>query len=48
MAGGYVYMVTNRRNGTLYVVDSAVEAPFKPSTEVTIGFRDRGIAIIGG
>ncbi|MBB3609726.1 ABC transporter ATP-binding protein [Rhizobium sp. BK602] len=46
--GDHVEYEVKTRNGTLYVVDSAVEAPFKPSTEVTIGFRDRGIAIIGG
>ncbi len=34
-------------NGTLFVVDPAVEQALAPRTEVTIGFKSRGIAIIG-
>jgi iron(III) transport system ATP-binding protein len=35
-------------NGTLFVVDPAVERALQPLTEVEISFKDRGIAIIGG
>jgi len=46
--GDHVEYEVKTNNGTLFVVDPAVERAFEPLTEVEIGFRDRGIAIIGG
>jgi iron(III) transport system ATP-binding protein len=45
--GDHVEYEVKTRSSTLFVVDTAVEQPLAPSTEVTIGFRERGIAIIG-
>lgn len=45
--GDHVEYEVKTRSSTLFVVDSAVETPLAPSTAVSIGFRDRGIAIIG-
>jgi len=46
--GDHVEYEVKTSNGTLFVVDPAVERAFAPLTEVEIGFKDRGIAIIGG
>jgi len=46
--GDHVEYEVKTSNGTLFVVDPAVERAFEPLTEVEIGFKDRGIAIIGG
>jgi iron(III) transport system ATP-binding protein len=46
--GDHVEYEVKTNNGTLFVVDPAVETPFAPLTDVAIGFKDRGIAIIGG
>lgn len=45
--GDHVEYEVKTRSSTLFVIDSAVEKPLPSSTEVTIGFRERGIAIIG-
>ena len=44
--GDHVEYEVKTRSSTLFVVDNAVEKPFPTTTEVTIGFRERGIAII--
>ncbi|MBZ9790040.1 ABC transporter ATP-binding protein [Rhizobium sp. 3T7] len=46
--GDHVEYEVKTNNGTLFVVDPAMERAFEPLTEVEIGFKDRGIAIIGG
>ena len=46
--GDHVEYEVKTGKGTLFVVDPAVERALHPLTEVEIGFKDRGIAIIGG
>ncbi len=46
--GDHIEYEVKTRNGTLFVIDPAVETALQPTTEVEIGFKDRGIAIIGG
>ena len=46
--GDHVEYEVKTNQGTLFVVDPAVDKAFAPLTEVAINFRDRGIAIIGG
>jgi iron(III) transport system ATP-binding protein len=46
--GDHVEYEVKTNQGTLFVVDPAVDKAFAPQTEVAITFRDRGIAIIGG
>lgn len=46
--GDHVEYEVKTSNGTLFVVDPAVERSLPPATEVEIGFKDRGIAIISG
>jgi len=46
--GDHVEYEVKTSKGTLFVVDDSMERAFKPLTEVEIGFKDRGIAIIGG
>lgn len=46
--GDHVEYEVKTSNGTLFVVDPAVEVALEPLTEVSIGFKDRGIAIISG
>jgi iron(III) transport system ATP-binding protein len=46
--GDHVEYEVKTNNGTLFVIDPAVEMPFEPLTDVAIGLKDRGIAIIGG
>jgi iron(III) transport system ATP-binding protein len=44
--GDHVEYEVKTKIGTLFVVDPAVENPLAAATEVEIGFKDRGIAII--
>lgn len=44
--GDHVEYEVETANGTLFVVDPAVERALAPKTGVTIGFKGRGIAII--
>ncbi|KQV29699.1 sugar ABC transporter substrate-binding protein [Rhizobium sp. Root1203] len=44
--GDHVEYEVKTSNGTLFVVDPAVETALEPLTEVAIGFKDRGIALI--
>jgi iron(III) transport system ATP-binding protein len=46
--GDHVEYEVRTANGTLFVVDPDVGRTLEPLTEVEIGFKDRGIAIIGG
>ena len=46
--GDHVEYEVKTAAGTLFVVDPAVERAISPSTEVAIGFKERGIAIISG
>ncbi|MDM9624620.1 ABC transporter ATP-binding protein [Rhizobium sp. S152] len=46
--GDHVEYEVKTSKGTLFVVDPAVERSLPPATEVEIGFKDRGIAIISG
>jgi iron(III) transport system ATP-binding protein len=46
--GDHVEYEVKTQSGTLFVVDPAVERPLATATEVEIGFRDRGLAIITG
>jgi iron(III) transport system ATP-binding protein len=46
--GDHVEYEVKTSNGTLFVVDPAVDVALEPLTEVSIGFKDRGIAIISG
>ncbi|MBW9118032.1 ABC transporter ATP-binding protein [Rhizobium cauense] len=45
--GDHVEYEVKTSNGMLFVVDPTVEQALAPRTEVTIGFKNRGIAIIG-
>jgi iron(III) transport system ATP-binding protein len=45
--GDHVEYEVRTANGTLFVVDPDVGRTLEPLTEVEIGFKDRGIAIIG-
>ncbi|EPE97010.1 ABC transporter ATP-binding protein [Rhizobium grahamii] len=45
--GDHVEYEVKTSKGTLFVVDPFMESAFKPLTDVEIGFKDRGIAIIG-
>lgn len=46
--GDHVEYEVKTNKGTLFVVDLSMERAFQPLTDVEIGFKDRGIAIIGG
>ena len=46
--GDHVEYEVETSTGRLFVVDPAVERALAPSTEVAIGFKGRGIAIING
>jgi iron(III) transport system ATP-binding protein len=46
--GDHVEYEVKTAAGTLFVVDQAVERALAPATEVAIGFKERGIAIISG
>jgi len=46
--GAHVEYEVETRPGKLFVVDPAVERPLTPATEVAVGFKGRGIAIING
>ncbi len=46
--GAHVEYEVETSNGKLFVVDPAVERPLTPATEVAVGFKGRGIAIING
>ncbi|MBD9373652.1 ABC transporter ATP-binding protein [Rhizobium sp. ARZ01] len=45
--GDHVEYEVETTAGTLFVVDPAVERALAPSTNVAIGFKERGVAIIG-
>ncbi|MBB3565553.1 iron(III) transport system ATP-binding protein [Rhizobium sp. BK512] len=44
--GDHVEYEVKTKTGTLFVVDPAVGKTFKPETEVEIGLKDRGVAVI--
>ncbi|WP_457580658.1 ABC transporter ATP-binding protein [Ensifer canadensis] len=44
--GGHIEYEVETQNGLLFVVDDAIEKMLTPSTEVAIGFRNRGLALI--
>ncbi|MEI2298641.1 ABC transporter ATP-binding protein [Ensifer sp. MJa1] len=44
--GGHVEYEVETATGLLFVVDQAVEEMLSPATEVAIGFRSRGLALI--
>ena len=44
--GGHVEYEVETATGLLFVVDQAVEDMLSPATEVAIGFRNRGLALI--
>ncbi|WP_376743033.1 ABC transporter ATP-binding protein [Ensifer canadensis] len=44
--GGHIEYEVETQNGLLFVVDDAIEEMLSPSTEVAIGFRNRGLALI--
>lgn len=46
--GDHVEYEVKIKNGTLFVIDPEVERPLATATEVEIGFKDRGLAIITG
>jgi iron(III) transport system ATP-binding protein len=46
--GDHVEYEVRTRTGTLFVVDPAVDMALEPLSEVSIGFKNRGIAIIAG
>ena len=46
--GDHVEYEVKTADGTLFVVDPAVERPLQPNTTVAIGFKNRGIALING
>lgn len=46
--GDHVEYEVQTGAGSLFVVDATVDAALPPHTDVTISFKDRGIAVIGG
>jgi iron(III) transport system ATP-binding protein len=46
--GDHVEYEVKTDRGSLFVVDATVDSALPPNTNVTIAFKDRGIAIIGG
>ena len=46
--GDHVEYEVKTADGTLFVVDPAVERPLQPNTTVANGFKNRGIALING
>jgi iron(III) transport system ATP-binding protein len=44
--GDHIEYEAETRDGTLFVVDLSVERPLVPGTQVSIGLKNRGIAII--
>ncbi|MGV1795115.1 ABC transporter ATP-binding protein [Rhizobium sp. A37_96] len=46
--GDHVEYEVQTDRGSLFVVDATVDAALPPRTDVTISFKDRGIAVIGG
>ncbi|NVD42120.1 ABC transporter ATP-binding protein [Ensifer sp. HO-A22] len=44
--GGHIEYEVETQNGLLFVVDEAIERMLPPATEVAIGFRSRGLALI--
>ncbi|EIM77942.1 putative iron ABC transporter ATP-binding protein [Nitratireductor aquibiodomus RA22] len=44
--GDHVEYEVELASGTIFVVDNATTDPLPPATDVSIGFRDRGIALI--
>ncbi|OCI94003.1 sugar ABC transporter substrate-binding protein [Rhizobium sp. AC27/96] len=46
--GDHVEYEVQTGQGSLFVVDTTVDAALPPHTDVTIVFKDRGIAVIGG
>jgi hypothetical protein len=47
-SGDHVEYEVETSTGKLFVVDPAVERALAPATEVAVGFKGRGIAIING
>jgi hypothetical protein len=47
-SGDHVEYEVETGTGKLFVVDPAVERALAPATEVAVGFKGRGIAIING
>ncbi|MFT3998662.1 MAG: ABC transporter ATP-binding protein [Rhizobium sp.] len=46
--GDHVEYEVQTERGSLFVVDTTVDAALPPRTDVAIAFKDRGIAVIGG
>ncbi|MGN6778666.1 ABC transporter ATP-binding protein [Rhizobium sp.] len=46
--GDHVEYEVKTDRGSLFVVDATVDSALPPHTDVTIAFKDRGIAVIGG
>ncbi|QYA15979.1 ABC transporter ATP-binding protein [Rhizobium sp. AB2/73] len=46
--GDHVEYEVKTGHGSLFVVDTTVDTALPPHTDVTIAFKDRGIAVIGG
>jgi len=46
--GDHVEYEVKTDRGSLFVVDATVDSALPPNTDVTIAFKDRGIAVIGG
>jgi iron(III) transport system ATP-binding protein len=44
--GGHVEYEVETDIGTLFIVDHAVETSLPAASDVTLGFRNRGIALI--
>ncbi len=44
--GGHIEYEVETETGLLFVVDDAIERMLSPATEVAIGFRNRGLALI--
>lgn len=44
--GGHIEYEVETETGLLFVVDEAIERMLSPATEVAIGFRNRGLALI--
>ena len=46
--GGHIEYEVETNVGTLFIIDHAMEASLPPASDVTLGFKNRGIALING
>ncbi|MBN8950638.1 MULTISPECIES: ABC transporter ATP-binding protein [unclassified Rhizobium] len=46
--GDHVEYEVKTDRGSLFVIDATVDSALPPDTDVTIAFKDRGVAVIGG